>query len=143
MSKKSVAKVLVGVLLGAALICGCATGPEGPTDEEQIMGRLETLKAGVLDKDIEKVTDLVSADFYYSSLGDKDAALSMLRQGMDIGVVDDGEIDLSEVVIKVDGDAATAGPIEAGNPYASATVQFDLKKEDGVWRIVGGQSDGY
>jgi len=129
------------ILAGA--VCGCASGPQGPTDEEQIMSVLLTMKEGVLDKDIEKVEPTVSKEFYYSMLGDKEGALDMLQQGMDMGMVDDGEIDLTEVVIKVEGDSATAGPVEAGSPMGSATVEFTLKKDKGVWAITGGQASGF
>jgi len=134
---------LIGCVLATVLICGCATGPGGVTDEEQIMARLETLKAGVLGKDIEKVRGVVSEDFYYPGMGDKENALDLVQEGMDTGIVDDGEIDLEDTEIKIEGDIATAGPIEVGNPMGSATVEFEFKKEGGGWLIIGGTADGF
>lgn len=135
--------ILLACAVLAGSVCGCASSPTGPTDEEQIMSVLLAMRAGVLGKDIKKVEPTVSEEFYYSALGDKAGALDMLEQGMDMGMVDDGEIDLSEVVIKVEGDTATAGPVEAGSPMGSTTVDFTLKKAEGVWTITGGEAAGF
>jgi len=134
-------KPAVGVVL-AALLWACSTGgPSTPTDEELIARQLETLKAGVLNKDIDAIKDTISEDFYHPGMGDKDAALDLIKAGMDMGLVDNGEIDLSGVEIKIDGKTATAYPIDVSSPAGGGdTVQFQLRKEDGVWRIVGGEA---
>jgi len=101
------------------------------------------MKAGVLGKHIEQVKPTVSEEFYYPALGDKAGALDMLQQGMDMGIVDNGAIDFAKTVVKVEGDTATAGPVEASSPMGSATVSFTLKKAKGVWTITGGQATGF
>ena len=135
--------ILLACAVLAGSVCGCASSPKGPTDEEQIMSVLLAMKAGVLGKDIKQVEPTVSEEFYYPALGDKAGALDMLQQGMDMGIVDNGEIDLTKMEIKVEGDTATAGPVEASSPMGSATVSFTLKKAKGAWTITGGEASGF
>lgn len=142
MKTKSGMMLLVGAVLAGSMY-GCATGPGGLSAEEQIRNVLEQMKAGVLGKNIEQVAPAVSEEFYYPALGDKASALDMVQQGMDMGIVDEGEIDFSAMEIETEGDTATAGPVEARSPMGAATVSFTLKKADGRWTITGGEATGF
>jgi hypothetical protein len=140
-SKSSIVKGIV-VLAALALVCGCAGMGKGPSDEELIKGQLETLKAGLLGKDFNKVVGTLSENFYHPEVGNKQAASDLIKQGIDSGFVDNGQIDLTKTKIKIEKDTATAYPIEASAPAGSATVQLNLKKEKAGWFIVGGDAEG-
>ena len=134
MKKSSIVKVSV-VVLGAALMCGCATGPEGPTDEELIQARVTSFTEALLALDIDKLMATVSEDFYHLEVGDKAAAKDFLEQGMDSGYIDDGEVELAALEIEIEGDAATAYPIELSAPVGSVTIGLTLTKEKEGWFI--------
>ena len=129
-------------VLATAFICGCATGPKGPTDEEQIMAQLEAFKAALLGKDIEGLKAVMSENWYHPEVGDREVALDFVQQGIDSGFLDDGEVDLENVEIEIEGDTATAYPIEASSPLGSVTVELEFTKENGVWLVTGGDAEG-
>jgi hypothetical protein len=138
MSKWVFAKIVVAAVI-VVFVCGCATGGKGPTNEELVKSQLESLKAAVLAKDIGKIMNAVSENFYQASIGDKAAIKDLVQQGIDGGYLEGVQIDLSKAVIKVEKDTATVSPITASASIGSVTVQVTLKKEQkGLWLITGG-----
>ena len=129
--------------LVAVLLAGCCPfGAKAVSDEEQVKAQLEAFKAALLGKDIDALAAVIADDFYHYEAGDKESILDYVQQGIDQGIVDDGEIDLESVEITIDGDKATAYPIEASAPIGSVTVELELKKVDGKWLFSGGDAEG-
>ena len=140
MGRTSVAKVAVSLAI-VVLVCGCATGPKGPTDEEMIMAQLDTLKAAVLAHDIEKTMATLSEDFYHPEVGDKEAMSDIFQMGIDGGYIDDtAEGDFSRTEVTVEEDTATASPVVGSSSLGSLTVEVTFKKESGSWLITGGDA---
>ncbi len=130
-----VAAIAVAVALGLTL--GCA-GMKKPSNEEQISTVINNLKAALEAKDKVKVLSTLSEKFDQPDIGDKAAVADLIQMGIDMGYVDDGKVDLTQMQIKVDGNTATAGPIEASSSPGSVTVMIDLAKEADGWKIVSG-----
>lgn len=136
-----IAKVMVTALV-VVLVSGCAGLGKGPSDQELVMNQITALKEGLLAKDIDKVMGTISESFYHPEAGDKATIKEFLQQGIDMGYLDNGEVNLDNVKITIEGDTATAYPIEASSSAGSATAELKLKKEDKGWFIVGGDAEG-
>ena len=141
MTRTTIAKTAVSLLL-VAVMCGCATGPKGPTDEELILGQLAALRDAVIAGDAEKVVATISEDFYHPEVGDKSVIAELIQQGIDAGYTEDGEVDLEMVEITIEGDTATAYPVEASSSAGSVTAEVTFKKEKDSWYITGGDVEG-
>ncbi|GEM_PF-319240 len=127
-SMAMVKRVLV-VMLVAVVAGGCASTPKGPTDAELVQQRIENFKAALLAKDVDKVLMNVSENFYHPEVGDKAGARDIMQQGIDSGFTEGGQVDLSNMQIKIEKDTATAYPIIASAAPGSVTVGLTLKKE--------------
>lgn len=122
-------------VLGLILMCGCATGPKGPTDVELIAAQAENFKTALLAKDIDALMETISEDFYHPEMGDKAAAKDFLEQAMDSGYLDEAEMDLENAETEIEGDTATVYPLELSGPAGSVTIGLDLKKDAEGWFI--------
>ncbi|MCP4644635.1 MAG: hypothetical protein GY851_29600 [bacterium] len=142
MRKSTLMKVAVS-LVAVAFIAGCATGAGGPDPKELITQGLGQFKAGMEAKDIEKVMEPLSSDFSHYEWGNKDQLKIFLEDVFSQGDLDDAEVTWDDVEITIEGDAATAYPVEMVAVFGSATMEFSFKKEaDGVWRVVGMEIEG-
>jgi len=128
MSMKRVAAVFA-VLMTVALIGGCAGGAKGPSDEELIKVQVDTFKAALIEKNIDKLMTVVSENFYHPEVGGKAEAKELLTQGLDSGYTEGGEVDLSQAKTEIKEDTATVYPIQASSTAGSVTVGLTLKKE--------------
>ena len=128
---------LMACVLAAALLHGCATCKK-PSNEELIRAQLDALEVALKAKDIEKSLSLIAEDFYQSDLGDKAGVKDMIKMGIDMGYIEDGQLVKENMKIVVTGETATAGPIDATSTPGSVTIQIELKKVKGLWLISGG-----
>lgn len=120
------------VLLAVAVIAGCAGMGGGAKDKELIQKRVEEFKTALLGKNIDGIMACVADSFYHPEVGDKNAAKDLLKQGIDSGFTQDGEVDLTKMEIKFDEKdkmKATAYPITASASAGSVTAGLTLKKE--------------
>ncbi|GMW01808.1 MAG: hypothetical protein AMXMBFR84_29450 [Candidatus Hydrogenedentota bacterium] len=123
----------LGIL--AIAVSGCATGGKGPTPEEAIKAQLEAFKLGMESKDVTKLDPAISANFKHYEWGDKAGLIGFLDSTMKDGSLDNAEIDLEFVEIAVEGETATAYPVELAASFGSATIKFTFAHEaDGQWR---------
>ena len=137
MFKSSIA-VLALCALTAAMLFGCASGPQKPTDEELIRGQLDTLTNAVFAKDIDKALSTLSDSFSQGYIGDKAAVKPLIQMGIDMKVIDGAKVDFTKMQIKVTGDKAVAGPITASGSTGSVSAELTLQKEKKGWMITGG-----
>lgn len=129
--------------LAATLVCGCATGPKGPTDEELITSTINGLKEAVLANDLDKIMVCLSEDFYHPEVGDKESMQDLAEQGLDMIDMSSAEVDLEDMEITIEGDTADVYPVVASASLGSVTVSLSLKKEaNGSWCITGGDAEG-
>ena len=119
-----------------ALLAGCATGGKGASDEELIMSVLQTWAAAQAEEDIDKMMSTYSEDFSTYDIPDKDGVRGFMEEAIDMGYFEGVEVSLEDVEIEIDGDSATAYPIEWVSDAAELTIETVLKKEAAGWLIV-------
>ena len=101
-----------------------------------IRSLVDDAMAGLKAQDIDAmVADY--ADSFESDQGGGTAEMKEFLEGAkEQGFLDDIEVDLSSMVITVDGNKATAKPIELEAPsIGSLTLEYDLEKIDGRWQV--------
>ena len=135
MCKSALLRLSAGVVV-IALVCGCATFGKGPSDEELIEGMLDTWKAAAEAQDIDAQMGLFSENFE-GEQGGKDELKEFLLEAKDMGYLDDMEVIVDDVELKIDGTAATAYPLVIETAMGSATVGLELTKEAGGWMVTG------
>ena len=131
----------VGTMLCAMalLTTGCATTTGGASDEEQIAQLLAGWKAAVDALDVDAMLAVYS-DSYENSQGmDKEALRGMISGAIDQGMMDNMDVIVEGAVTTVTGGSATVSGIVYEFSGGSMEVDFELNKEDGIWRIVGEQ----
>lgn len=140
---KSAILGLCAAVIAAVLAGGCATGGKGPSNEELISAALNNWKTGMETKDLEKIKVTLSNDFNHYEWGNKDSMVSFLDTTFGQGDLDGAKVNLDTAKTTIEGDTATAYPVELSAAFGSATIEFSLKKEsDGQWRVVGISVEG-
>ena len=122
-----VALALVGMI-------GCAGGG-GASDEEMIQGIVDQAMAALKAQDIEAMTSAYADDFTSDQGGGKAEMVEFLNGAKEQGFLDGIQVDTTNLVITVDGDKATAKPIDLEGAFGALTVEFELQKRDGEWLV--------
>jgi ketosteroid isomerase-like protein len=136
MGNSRIATVLAAAMV-VALVCGCAIVGKGPTDEELVAGTVADYNAALLAQDVEKILATISDDFEGQDGATKDQLGEFFEMAVDQGFLDDVEVNDEDCEIVIEGDTATAGPIEYNSAMGSLMMELTLKKDaDGGWRIV-------
>jgi hypothetical protein len=99
-----------------------------------IQGLVVAAMDALAAKDIDALVSAYSEDFS-SDNGDKADTIAFLQGAADQGFLDGLEIDQSGVVISVDGDNATAGPVALEGAFGAINLSFELEKRDGKWWV--------
>jgi len=134
----SVAMIAVCMSL---IILGCQTAKEVSSEEiitAQVNKAMEALKA----KNIDGVLEIYSDKFEHYEWSDKAGFREFLQQASDAGYLDDLEIDLSKMQVKMEGNTGTAYPIEIKGSFGSTTVELVFTNENGKWLVTGMDATG-
>lgn len=127
--------------LAALVLAGCGGGySKGPSDTEMIRGIVNDAMAGLQAEDIDAMLSSYADDFE-SDNGDLAATREFLMGIKDAGFLADINVDLSELVIEVDGTTATSGPVILEASIGDIVLDFELEKRDGTWWIVNQLTD--
>ncbi len=121
----------------ALLVCGCATFGRGPSDEQLIGNTLAEWKAGLVEENLDRFIATFSEDFSSSQGGGKAEIGDFIGGAMEQGYLEGVEVNVEDAEIKIEGDTATASPVELDGVFGVMTFGVTLKKEDGTWRIIG------
>jgi ketosteroid isomerase-like protein len=135
--KKLGSSSLYAVAAVALLVCGCAMFGSGPSDEQLIGNTLAEWKAGLVEEDIDRFLATFSEDFSSSQGGGKAEIGDFIGGAMEQGYLEDVEVNVEDADIAVEGDTATASPVELDGVFGVMTFGVTLKKENGTWRIIG------
>jgi len=127
---------LYAVAAVALLVCGCAMFGRGPSDEELIGNTLAEWKAGLVEEDLDRFMATFSEDFSSSQGGGKAELGDFIGGAMEQGYLEDVEVNVEDAEIKIEGDTATASPVELDGIFGVMVFELALKKENGTWRIV-------
>jgi len=147
-------KLLTGLcgVLGLVLLAGCAGMGGGPSDEELVMQQVQALAADFKAVNADKLLDYISDDFENEHVSGKEELAERIQEAKDMGRIEEartlieennGEIDLEDAEVTIEGDIATVYPILASADPGSVTVELTLQKDpDKVWRVVGVYVEG-
>ena len=130
-------KLAVGLVLCAVLSlgAGCAT-LQGGRAEEQIEDLLAGWQAAFNAVDIEGLLSYYSEDFESPEYGDKNSFGEYMGSDEVRGFLAYLEFDLSKTETVIDGKTATVGPITIGADGQGYSINLDLGKAKGGWKIV-------
>jgi hypothetical protein len=134
---KSIAMKFGVMALAMVLAAGCAGGggAKGKTDEEMIKELVDQAMAGLQAQDIDAMTAAYAEDFKSDQGGGKAEMKEFLNGAKEQGFLKDIKIDVSKLVIAVDGMKATAKPIGLEGAFGALTVEFTLEKREGAWVV--------
>ena len=132
----------ISVMAGLAcltlvLACGCQTVGKGLSDEELIKGVLATWTAGIKAKDVDKVMSVHSEQFESSEATGKKEQREVLTGYVEMGYLDDAEVNLDGAEIKIEGDKASVTGVGLETAMGAVELEFELQKEKGAWLITG------
>lgn len=130
------------LLAVSLMVAGCLTGGKGPKPEDLIRQSLGDFKAGMESKDIDKVMSSISDNFSHYEWGDKASMRSFLADTFSQGDLDDAEVTYEDVEIVVEGDEATAYPVELMAVFGSATIELTFTNEGDAWLVTGMEIEG-
>lgn len=134
--RKLVCLQVVSVAVLAVLVCGCMTGGKGPDDRELITNTMNEWKAGLVEKDADKIMSAYSENFQDNEGRGKADMANFIKEVIAQGYLDSTNVDLDSAQITINGEDATVSPISLSSAAGSMVLSVSLKKEDGVWRIV-------
>lgn len=129
----AVAMLIVGLSL---IVVGCQTGKK-VTPEEAISAQVNKFAEALKAKNLDGVMAVFSEKFEHYEWGDKAGAREFLQQALDAGYLDDLQVDLSQMQIKVEGSKGTAYPIDIKGNFGSTTVELIFTNENGNWLVTG------
>lgn len=119
-----------------------AAATEDASPEAAIRTQLEAIAKAMKDGDAEALIAAHSDDFDHPQVGGKEELAGYINQGVDMGYLEDVEMDLSEVEFEKDGEEIVAYPIDLSSSMGSVTIEWVFRNEGGVWRIIGGDASG-
>lgn len=124
-------------MLAAVAMSGCASmGGGGMSDEEMIQDLIIEAMAALVAQDIEAMTAAYAPDFESDQGGGVQETREFLQGAKEQGFLDGIVVDTDPMEIVVDGDEATAGPIDLEGAFGSLSLEFELEKRDGQWLVV-------
>lgn len=124
--------------LAVVVLAGCAGGggSSGPSDEDVIRSIVSDAMAALQAGDIETMVSGYAEDFTSDQGGGVAETKEFLQGAKDQGFLDDIEISLDNLEISIDGDKATAEPIELEGAFGALTLSLEFAKRDGAWLVV-------
>ena len=122
------------VALAIVGMVGCAGGG-GKSDEELIQEIVDLAMAALVAQDIDAMVSAYAEDFTSDQGGGKAEMKEFLNGAKEQGFLDGIQVDLSNLVITIDGEKATAKPIDLEGAFGALTVEFELAKRDGQWLV--------
>lgn len=117
---------------------GCAStggGGGGGNDSDLIRSLIDDAMAALKAADIDTMVENYADTFESDQGGGRDEMKEFLQGAQEQGFLEDIEIDLSNLVIAVDGMKASAKPIELEGAFGALTIEYDLEKIGGTWQV--------
>lgn len=124
--------------LTAVVLVGCAGGggSSGPSDEELIRGIVSDAMAALQAGDIDTMVSRYADDFTSDQGGGVAETKEFLQGAKDQGFLDDIQISLENLEISIDGDKATAEPIELEGAFGALTLSLEFAKRGCGWMVI-------
>lgn len=125
------------VTLAVSLLFVGYTSAASPTMEEQVLAALEGFHVAERDGNLQGILDSYSEEFQDSQGSSKAMLAGFFDAIVSQGLLKDLVVDMDEMIIRVDGDKATAAPITYTSQLGSNTYAFTLRlEENSNWRFI-------
>lgn len=131
----------------AAAAPECAASAEegaapAASPSDRAMEAAKAWGAALAEQDLDKVMAIFSDDFEHYEYGDKQGISDFIGQAMDMGYLEDLEVDLDDAEAEVDGNEVIIYPIDLLGAFGSVTFELVFKEKDGEMKIVGLDASG-
>ncbi|MDP2324047.1 MAG: hypothetical protein Q8N51_08460 [Gammaproteobacteria bacterium] len=87
--------------------------------------------------DLDTLMAQISENFNHYEVGNQSGYRAFLEQVKGEGMLEDIAGDLEHAEAALEGEIVTVYPVELEGIFGTVTMEFELKNEDGTWRIVG------
>ena len=125
-----------GVCMFAAVaLTSCAGSGGGMSDEEMIQKVMDDAMAALVAQDIDAMIASYAEDFKSDQGGGVAETKEFLNGAKEQGFLDGIEVNTETMEIVVDGETATAGPIDLEGAFGSLSLEFELAKREGQWLV--------
>ena len=125
------------------MLAGCATtggGGEDPT--EAIASQVDSYAKAMQSQDIDAIMKHFSEDFEHYEWGDKEGAQDFLQETIDMGYLEDLEVETGDMEIEVEGTEATVYPAELSGDFGTVSLELTYAKGAKGWSIIGLETSG-
>ena len=121
------------------------------TDEKQIQQMYRDYWTGMIDKDAQKLRDLMAEDYYLEHMTGVRQSREEFLAGLQAGTFNYYSADHDAIEVKVNGDSAemvgksrvTAAVYGGGKNRWHLQGDFTLKKENGGWKLTSSRASTY
>ena len=124
------------------LVKGIVEAQTSETPEEGAMKTVAAYVAAAEVADLDTLMAQISENFNHYEVGSKSGYRAFLDQVKAEGMLEDISGDLEEAEATLKGEVVTVYPVELEGIFGTVTMEFELKNEDGTWRIVGMDMSG-
>ena len=105
--------------------------------EQQVREALHAYHLAEIQGDLDGILNAYAEDFMDPQGATKPMLSEFFQALVAQGLLYELEVDMSAIVIEVDGDRASAGPVSYTTALGSNTYSYHLRKDtDGSWRFV-------
>ena len=129
-------RTIYSLLLLLGLTTSIAVADEGP--EQQIRNALDAYHQAEVQGDLDSILNAYSEDFVDPQGVTKPVLTEFFRALVIQGILHDLVVDMSRIIIQVDGDGASVGPVSYTTMLGTNIYSYKMRKEsDGSWRFTG------
>ncbi|PCJ63791.1 MAG: hypothetical protein COA73_05010 [Candidatus Hydrogenedentota bacterium] len=123
-------------VMAVVVMAGCATGGGSMmSDEDAIKGLVDAAMTALKAQDIDTMVANYADSFESDQGGGVAETKEFLEGAKEQGFLDGIEVDTSSMEITVDGNKASAKPIDLEGAFGALTLEFELEKMDGAWKV--------
>ena len=128
-------RTLFSVLFLLALFSNTAKAEESVN--QQILGALNSYHQAELEGDLDGILNAYADDFVDPQGATKSMLAEFFMALVSQGLLNDLKVDMSSIVIEVEGERASAGPVSYSTALGTNTYSYQMRKDrDGSWRFI-------
>jgi hypothetical protein len=113
---------------GAAATCAAGAAPAAAavSPEEGAMAGIQEWAKAIAAQELDAMMACYSDNFEHYEYGDKEGIQDFMEQALDMGYLEDVELDLEDAEVEMEDGEATIYPIELAGAFGSVTLEFVL-----------------
>ena len=104
---------------------------------------LDVFSKAMESGEIDAIMASYSKDFYHPELGGFEELEAYLSNAIDMGYLEDVEVDLEEVELEKEGEELVhVYPITLESPFGALVLELSYALDGGAWKIVSSEASG-